>query len=67
MPRAMTYKDFCRLSRRDFDNGATTDEIGEALRDRERLIHLLTKVVRNSPPLSYNIYQEVIPYLTEKV
>ena len=34
----MTVKEFDSLSRRDFDNGAVTDEIRLALQERERLL-----------------------------
>lgn len=42
MPRPMTAKDFNKLSKRDFDNGAITDEIHAALTERESLVSELT-------------------------
>ena len=45
---AMTVKKFDRLSKRDFDNGATLNEIRTALKDRERLLELRKRRVRTA-------------------
>lgn len=39
--KPMTAREFDKLSRRDFDNGATTDEIHAALKHRENLLQAL--------------------------
>jgi len=36
--KAMTVKEFDKLTRQDFDNGAVLDEIRQALKEREHMI-----------------------------
>jgi len=44
---AMSVKDFDRLGRRDFENGAVLDDIREALQQRESLMSLCDEMCRN--------------------
>lgn len=48
MPRPMPSKQFYTLSKRDFDNGAVTEEIYTALKQRESLVLIIQEICREA-------------------
>lgn len=53
MPYPMSLKNFKRCKKRDFENGATIDDIAAALKERETLLTLCTELDAEMDGVSY--------------